>query len=99
MTNTNNNQINNELIGINICNAQSIRISNCGSTNAQCFGDTFIRLFDSNNVMVAADNDYCGLCSQITYNVPISSSCQTFTLSEGCYSTESCSGMLNLIFF
>lgn len=45
------------------CSGNTFLISNCagGST---CNGDTLIRLYDSSNILVFTDDDFCGLCSK-----------------------------------
>src|SRR5262249_32097544 len=51
-------------------------------------GDTYLRLYN-NGVQVAANDDACGVLSQITYTA---SAGGTYTIREGCYSSGSCSG-------
>jgi hypothetical protein len=57
------------------CPGQTIRIDGCG-----CYNDQILRLYDSSNNEVAADDDgdnNCGFCSKIFYTV-LGSNCQTF---------------------
>ena len=61
-----------------------------------CIGDSFLRLFDNYGRQVATDDDYCGLCSQITLNVdgdPNPNNCVTYMIDQGCYGNSTCSGV------
>jgi hypothetical protein len=81
-------------------NYASCTFTGCGGStltiaaNCPCGGDTYAILYDSTNtVLLASNDDSCGLCSKITYVVPGSpATCTNFILHEGCYSTTSCSG-------
>ena len=58
-----------------------------------CNGDSYLRLYDpSTGEELASNDDYSGLCSQITYS--FTSSCRTYELREGCFSSYSCSGQV-----
>jgi len=57
-------------------------------------GDEYFRLFNSAGEQVAYNDDYCGLCSQITYVT--TEGCQTYSLHEGCYEEGSCSGQTEI---
>lgn len=90
-TNTNSAQQNTVSCTFTACSGDSFLISNCGGST--CSGDTYIRLYDSNNNMVCSNDDYCGVCSQITYSVPsLPSQCSVYTLKQGCYASVLCSG-------
>jgi len=59
-----------------------------------CSGDTYLRLYDpSTGKQLARNDDYYGACSQITYTF-YTSSCRTYELREGCYSSGSCGGVV-----
>lgn len=71
------------------CGGTSVYVDGC-----DCDGDSYLRLFDETS-QVSSNDDSCGsgLCSYMSYTVQgNSSSCQTFTIAEGCYSVNSCSG-------
>jgi hypothetical protein len=59
-----------------------------------CSGDTYLRLYDrSTGYQLAYNDQYGGTdCSQITYT--FYSSCRTYELREGCWSSYSCSGQV-----
>jgi hypothetical protein len=87
--NTNNAAVHYATCSFAACGGTSLVISsNCG-----CVGDTYIRLYDETNlILLAYNDDYCGVCSQINYSVSGSSlTCITFNLHQGCYSDENCS--------
>lgn len=77
----------------------SITISSDNKYGGWCQGDQFIRLFDSHMVEVASndDHDSNNLCSSLTYTVPTGSGCQRYTLKEGCWSSDSCSGLFAVL--
>jgi hypothetical protein len=87
-----------------LVNYATCKFTGCGSStliiaaNCPCSGDTYARLYDStNSILLAANDDSCGLCSKITYVVPGSPSiCTDFYLHEGCYSSGSCSGTFTI---
>jgi hypothetical protein len=87
--NTNNAAVHYATCSFTACGGASLVISsNCG-----CVGDTYIRLYDETNLnLLASNDDYCGVCSQISYFVSGSSlNCNTFNLHQGCYSNRNCS--------
>lgn len=43
---------------------------------------------------MASNDDSCGLCSQIT--TTLSGSCAVYTIAEGCYASNSCSGTVSV---
>jgi len=58
-------------------------------------GDPYLRLTTSAGepLAFADDSDSCGVGSQITYTV---TSCDTYQVREGCFSTGSCSGVVTI---
>lgn len=65
-------------------------------------GDTYIRLYDSTNtVLLASNDDSCGLVSAMTYTTPgCGATAQNYALyylHSGCYSSTSCSGTVAVI--
>jgi GH35 family endo-1,4-beta-xylanase len=52
-------------------------------------GDTYLRLFNPLGVQVAANDNACGLGSQLTYTAPTSG---TYTVRMGCASGSACYG-------
>jgi hypothetical protein len=75
------------------CPGSTIVISGCGP--GACSGDQYLSLYDSSNYQVASNDDNCGLCSEITYIT--SQPCQTYSIHEGCYGSNSCGGTLSVI--
>lgn len=69
------------------CGGTTVIVSGCG-----CSGDQFLQLYDSSGFLTDGDEE-CGQCAAMAYTVPgDSATCSTFTIHEGCYSSESCSG-------
>lgn len=83
----------------NVCPGTTLQVSDCSSS---CKGDQFIRLHDSQGIEVMFNDDgKCEeplqLCSSISYSFN-GVSCQNFTLQEGCYDDESCSGKFKVVY-
>jgi len=77
---------------VDACGATTLTFSACGSMNAT---DTYFRLF-SGSTLVAENNDYCGVASEIVYTVPGSpSDCGSFCLHMGCAGPESCNATVS----
>ena len=77
-----------------VCSAGSIRIADCDPvrcSSTSSTNDQYIRLYSNNGYQVAANDDSCRLCSAIYYYIA-SDACQTFTLQQGCWSSNQCSG-------
>lgn len=74
-----------------VCNGTKLSISLC-SPEAECSGNTLLRLYDSLNhtVQYAGNDDHCDQCSQIVYN--FDKPCQWYTIREGCSGSSSCGG-------
>jgi lysyl endopeptidase len=69
---------------------RKITVGTCGLTGSSASGDTYLRIFDSNGVQVAANDDACGgLGSNLSYTSPAYVS---YRIRAGCYSSGSCSG-------
>ena len=89
------------LCGIQACPGQTFTVGDCSLGNTAgpgCSGDQFLRLYDStgsNNLMT--NNNFCGLCSQLTYTVPSSVPCQTFELRQGCLNNGACTGIMTVV--
>ena len=81
------------------CVGATLVISSCPSSGGTCSGDNDpeSRLYDSNNVQVAANDDYCNFCSQISYTVPLISGCSNYRLDQGCYDNDSCEGQFSVV--
>ncbi len=68
--------------------------------HATCFGDTFIQFYDANGVLVAQNDDACGICSAFTYQIPSNlptggitgAACQYYSLRQGCYGAQGVCG-------
>ena len=91
---TNNDLQNYETCTLFACPGASVLLSGC---NAECEGDQYLRLFDSNETQVDYNDDGCGsgsysLCAQIAYVT--SGPCQNYFLHEGCADSETCGGTI-----
>ena len=74
-----------------VCGATTITVSVCSSFS----GDTELWMYDSSgNYVVGNDDSDCGRGSQFTYSLPASdiSGCLWYSLKQGCYGTNLCSG-------
>jgi hypothetical protein len=71
---------------------QTLNIGQCYDTSAAT-GDTYIRLVSSSGVVVASNDDSCNLFSQLIYTRTLQG-CDTYSLREGCYQAQSCSGLM-----
>lgn len=60
--------------------------------------DTFIRLFDSNNIEISYNDDSDGLaCSKLSYHYTKSKiKCEVFVLHQGCFGISPCIGQANI---
>lgn len=89
-SNTDSASQNYDICNIYACGGDTITASACG-----CSGDTYLSLYSGSfQVAYSDDSSYCnsGTCSYLTYYVSgSSSSCSTFSLHEGCFSSGSCS--------
>lgn len=101
--NTNSAQRNYASCQFQVCAASTAAvITSCGSGAGQCIGDQFIRLYQgssqvsSNDDQSSSSNDPCSACSRLTVTPP-SSGCATYTLRQGCYSSDSCRGQFAVI--
>ena len=76
-----------------VCNAKTLRGSLCGS----CTGQTFLTLYDSTGSIVAR-NSGCAdrTCSELSYDVPSSLSCNEYSLYQGC-DYGSCGGTSRIL--
>jgi hypothetical protein len=93
VVNTDNSQQNYDTCYFYACPGDNIVISLCSLEGGECSqGDTYLRLLNSSNLEVSHNDDYCSVCSQITYEPPNDSICQSYTIIEGCYSSGSCGG-------
>ena len=78
-----------------VCSAGSIRIADCDYNRCVTSGENqYIRLY-LNGEEVASNDDSCGRCSAIDYNVT-SDACQTFTLQQGCSWYLQCAGKFTI---
>jgi len=88
-TNTNSATQNTVNFDIPIVAGQVLSIGTCGVSGASGSGDTFLRLFDASNTLVAANDDACGVLSFFTFTATTTG---TFQVRAGCFSTSSCNG-------
>jgi len=88
-TNTNSATQNTINFDIPIGAGQTLMIGTCGLPGASGSGDTFLRLFDATNMLVAFNDDACGVLSFFTFTAAITG---TYQVRAGCFSSSSCSG-------
>ena len=79
-------------VALYICASQKLVFSLCSAYGGLCNTDTYIRLYDAQGRQVASNDDYCEFCSQMT--VAFTEGCQSYSLHQGCYSSDSCGGRL-----
>lgn len=92
---TNNAQTGYATCSFTACPGVSYTISMC-SNGGQCNGDTYLKLHDSANALVASNDNFCGKCSQITY-LFTQGQCARHTIREGCKSATACSGTVVVV--
>ena len=107
-TSSNSAQVNYQTCGIYACPGTTFSVGNClassgstyGSTGtlggSTCSGDQYVILFDASGNQLSVSHDSCGLCASLTYFVPMSSPCQTFSLHQGCYQQGACTGQMTV---
>lgn len=80
---------------ITICTLGLVTISTCPSSGGTCASgnDIYLNLYDTKGILVASNDNYCGLCSEINYQPP-AGTCQVFTLQQGCAGSSSCGGQV-----
>lgn len=99
-SNTNYAIINYQTCSFYVCPGTSVTISTCdnsASHNYSCVGDTYIRLFNSTGSLVTYNDDMngiCGSCSGFSYK--FNQPCQYYSLHEGCYGSNTCSGTAHI---
>jgi len=77
---------------LSLVEGQTVLIGTCGLPGASYSGDTYLRLTNAANTLVAASDDAFGTyCSFIRYTVPAGGG-GNHQLSAGCYSSRSCRG-------
>lgn len=76
-------------LDIPMVTGQTVTVGTCGLPDASGNGDTYLRLFDPFNNLVAASDDACGLLSSIAFTATTTG---TFQVRAGCFSNSSCSG-------
>jgi hypothetical protein len=90
-SNTYSDTINYSICSITACPGDTITMTT--SAPGSCSGDNYLRLYDpSTGEQLAYNDDYYGLCSQLTYT--FTASCRTYELREGCYGSGSCGGVV-----
>eukprot|EP00981_Chlorochromonas_danica_P014310 scaffold7756_cov158-Ochromonas_danica.AAC.1 len=82
---------------ISMCPGNTVSMGSCsdyayGGLDPECSGNQILTLVDSSGKEVASSTATCGTCAELSYTVPSYISCQTYSIWEGCYSEESCSG-------
>jgi hypothetical protein len=51
-------------------------------------------LYNASNNKLAENDDFCNICSKITYI--LTDSCQIYSIHEGCFGQRSCSGIVQV---
>jgi hypothetical protein len=90
-SNTNDATVNTTDISLSIGSFTSLKFGTCGIPGASGSGDTFLRLYDSSNILVASNDNACGALSQFVIpggTLPPG----TYSLRAGCFGSGSCSG-------
>ncbi|CAM9647962.1 unnamed protein product, partial [Ectocarpus fasciculatus] len=72
---------------VELCPGEAVVASTCGSFS----GDTYFRLYRGDDEVYSND-DSCGLGSTISYAPFGIAECTLFSLRQGCYGSDSCSG-------
>jgi hypothetical protein len=90
-SNTNNGTVNTTNLSLNIGSFTSMKFGTCGIPGASGSGDTYLRLYNSSNILVASNDDACGALSQLVFSGG-SLSPGMYSLRAGCYGSGSCSG-------
>lgn len=89
--NTNSATINTANLAVNVGSFNALSFGTCGIPGASGSGDTFLRLYNASNIMVASSDDACGALSKITIpggTLPPG----TYSLRAGCFGNTACSG-------
>ncbi len=90
-SNTNSATINTANMSLNLGSFNSLSFGTCGIPGASGSGDTYLRLYNSSNFLVASNDDACGDLSKFTIpggSLPPG----TYTLRAGCFGNASCNG-------
>jgi hypothetical protein len=90
-TDSGNNLDNNIVCNIWACPGDKVIATACDEYS-ECSGDQIFRLYDSRGFMVASNDDYCGLCSTMEYDVS-RSTCDVYYLHQACFGDTLCSGL------
>jgi lysyl endopeptidase len=89
-SNTNSAQQNTVDTYVFIQTGRKITVGTCGMPGASATGDTYLRIFDSNGIQVAANDDACAsLASRLSYT---STAYVAYRIRAGCYRNTSCGG-------
>ena len=80
-----------------LCPGQNATVGSCGD-GGYCSGDQYLRLNSASGAEINRNDDKCYGCSQIEYSLPSSSSgCSCYTIIQGCYSMDQCSGVVSVV--
>lgn len=95
-SNTNTGTQNTVACPLYVCPGTVLTLETCNGDGKSCTGDTYLRLIDGSGYELAANDDRCGLCSAITFHFR-GNSCQEYTVDQGCYGDEACSGTVKIV--
>lgn len=101
--NTSSGKVLTSLCTVQACPGEKLVIGSCfketdTSHLSVCYGDQFLRLQASNGLEVGRNDDSCGMCSQIVYQVPTTATtCDIYTIHEGCFGNAACSGVVSVM--
>jgi hypothetical protein len=83
------------------CPGYTVRATMCEGETVQlatCTGNSYLQVYDgTNTVKIASNDDFCGRCSGISF-LATGTTCQKYTIRQGCFGSTSCSGTVGVIF-
>jgi Leucine-rich repeat (LRR) protein len=84
---------------VTLCEGDVMKASLCPGDNSETAfsGDTFLRLKNHNSTEIAENDDSCVLGSMLTYIASPGTGCANYTITEGCYGSETCQGTVGVL--
>lgn len=80
------------------CAGQDVEISGCGACSGDQYLDLYVDYYGSYTEITSSDDD-CGYCSYMAFTATYAygdDACFTYTIQEGCYQDQSCSGTVTV---
>ena len=93
MSNSSSGLHNYQVCQFSACKNDYIIASSCSSEGGFCSGDTLFKLFDQQDVLLDENDDSCGSCSKLQFEVT-SVGCSKFYVHQGCFGTTACGGQV-----